>query len=459
VSSAPLTLEVSPLGQTPYRTISAALQKAKPGSKIRVRSGIYQESLVLDKAVEIEPAQFDPGGIVLEGVKGPALTSRAPAATVRGLTLRLRADANADFCVDVVKGRVVLDDCDLTGGTKAAVGVRGAGATPYFSRCRINKSPADGILVSDHASPTFDDCQVIGSTGSGLRVTSGARPISQGCLFQKNGLHGLRATGAGAATLTRCDFVENGKHGALLEEGSAPTLKACLARANGMDGVASLSGSAPVLVDCTLQGNTTGVAAYGGSKLTVRGCKFREQRNNGLFLQEKCTGSLEDCEVWGSGWHGIVFGGEASLNLTRCTSRDNVGSALQVHGGARPTLEDCQLANGRDWSCVLISGDSEPIFRRTRIRDSARGGIEVQGAKLTMEQCEVFGHAWSGLSFRGVSGGTLKKCTFRNNAHWGVAFFDEHQVTVEECETRANPWGGVGNQSQRQPTIRASRIQ
>lgn len=53
--AAPATLVVAALGGTPYRTLSAAIKAAKPGAKIRVRSGTYSESVVLDRAVEIVP--------------------------------------------------------------------------------------------------------------------------------------------------------------------------------------------------------------------------------------------------------------------------------------------------------------------------------------------------------------------------------------------------------------------
>jgi F-box protein 11 len=456
--AAPLVLEVSPLGVTPYQTISAALRKATPGTKIRVRAGIYQESLVLDKPVAIEPADRE-GGVVVEGISGPALTNGASAASVRGFTFRLRADAKAAFCIEIPTGRLVLDGCDITGGATAAVGVSGDGTNPYLTRCRIEKTPTDGVLAAQKASPTFDQCTFINNGGAGARVTAEARPIFQGCLFQKNKADGVVASGCGPALFTQCDFIENAASGALIEAKATPTFKTCTFRSNGTHGAVSANNGSPTLEDCTMQGNTTGLQVQGGSSATARGCKFWDQRNNGVFMVEKSHVILEGCEAWGSGWHGIVITGGADAALKKCTSRDNNGSALQIHGGARGDLTDCDLANGRDWSCVVVLDVTESTFRRTRVRNSVRGGIEVANAKLVLEQCEIFANGWSGVSFTKNSEGTVRNCTIRDNQHWGVALYDAAVTTFDECDVRSNARGSLGNHTGRPPTIRASRIQ
>lgn len=77
-------LVVSPDGA--LRTLAAAVAQARPGSRIRVRAGIYREPTVtVDRAVEIvgEP------GAVLDGEGARALlVIVADSVTVRGLTLR-----------------------------------------------------------------------------------------------------------------------------------------------------------------------------------------------------------------------------------------------------------------------------------------------------------------------------------------------------------------------------------
>ena len=54
VSASPAgVLVVAAAGKADHRSIGAALSAAKPGARILVRPGVYRESLVLDKPVEI----------------------------------------------------------------------------------------------------------------------------------------------------------------------------------------------------------------------------------------------------------------------------------------------------------------------------------------------------------------------------------------------------------------------
>src|SRR5262249_51462776 len=61
----PAAITVSRLGQGQYKSISEAIKAAKPGTQIRVGSGIYSESLLLDKPVEIGPAD-SAGEVIVE---------------------------------------------------------------------------------------------------------------------------------------------------------------------------------------------------------------------------------------------------------------------------------------------------------------------------------------------------------------------------------------------------------
>src|SRR5262249_13947629 len=70
-------------GQGHYRTLREALQKAQPGAVIRVRPGLYRESLVLDREVQLL-GDGPSADVIVEGDGAPALRMQTEAATVRG---------------------------------------------------------------------------------------------------------------------------------------------------------------------------------------------------------------------------------------------------------------------------------------------------------------------------------------------------------------------------------------
>lgn len=459
-SSVAPTLVVAPLGGTPYRTLTAALKAAKPGSRIRVRSGVYTESLVLDRPVEIVPDQFDPGGIIVEGVAGPALRLNTSAASVQGLTFRLRADNRSDYCVEGAQGRLNLDDCEVTSGIQAALSFRGDRTTAAVTRCRIKGSLGDGVRAADGAQPAFTDCEIIDNSGAGVRASTGARPILQTCILRKNRAQGICSADRSTATLAQCDVLENAAEGVLVEKEGRATLRGGTVKGNGSTGVLSRAKAELVLEGVTVTANVVGVEVHDSSVATITDCRIVNHPHNGLAFRSQSKGRVERTEVGKCGWHGITAETGADPVIRNCSSRENNATALLVNEGAKGIYEDCDFANGHDWSCVVILRQSEPVLRRCKIRNSDRGGLEVgDGAHAVFEGVEVFENAWSGVSLYRKAESLMKGCTVRNNQHWGLYVFEDGKGTLENCDVRANGRGSVSVPSANQPTIRDSRIQ
>lgn len=95
-------LIVSPSGAGHYRTISEAIRIAPVNATIRVMPGVYRESLVLDKAVEIL-GMGTVEEIIVENTDAPCLLMQTESASVLGLTLRGRAglSGNKHYAVDI----------------------------------------------------------------------------------------------------------------------------------------------------------------------------------------------------------------------------------------------------------------------------------------------------------------------------------------------------------------------
>jgi F-box protein 11 len=458
--ASPAPLIVAPLGGTPYRTLAAALKAAKPGAKIRVRSGIYAESLVLDRPVEIVPDQFDPGGIIVEGVSGPALIVTASAATVQGLTFRLRADVRADYCVDVSNGRFTLDDCEVTSGTKAAVAIRGMKTDAYVNRCRIKGSMGDGASMTDQAGATFTDCELVDNASAGMRVTTEAHPILQTCILRKNKAQGLYAGDGATPSLAQCDLLENAAEGLVVEKTARATLRGGNVRGNAATGVLANEKADLVMEGVTLTANKVGVEVHNSSVAILTACRMVGHSQNGLAFRAQSRGTVERTEISKCGWHGISLETGSDPIFRNCSSRENNATALIVNDQSRGTFEDCDFANGHDWSCVNVLSGSDPIMRRCKIRDSARGGMEIsRGAKGLFEEVEVFGNAWSGITLSQKADPVLKGCTVRNNQHWGFYVYEDGRGTLENCDVRANGRGSLAFPTNTQPTIRESRLQ
>jgi pectin methylesterase-like acyl-CoA thioesterase len=95
---------VAQTGGGDFRSIAKALSAVPEGATIKVRPGLYRESLVLDKDVEII-GEGERAEIVLETTGAHCITMATDRAIVRNLTLRQRSQQSDEKgCVYIPQG-------------------------------------------------------------------------------------------------------------------------------------------------------------------------------------------------------------------------------------------------------------------------------------------------------------------------------------------------------------------
>ena len=130
----PPTMSVDAMHRGHYATIAAAPQAAQPGDGILVRPGLYRESLVVDKPIEII-GDGELGDVVIEGIEGNAISFQTSMGRVANVALRQVGVGK--YCVDIAQGRLDLEGCDITSQALACVAIYN-GADPRLRRNRIH---------------------------------------------------------------------------------------------------------------------------------------------------------------------------------------------------------------------------------------------------------------------------------------------------------------------------------
>ena len=132
----PPTHVVDPFHRGDFTTISEAIKTARPGDRILVRPGLYTESLVIDKPLEIlgdGPA----ADIQVHARDAHVVVFRANISRIANLTLRQAGGEDTWYGVDIGQGRLELEGCDITSHSGACVAIHG-GADPRLRRNTIH---------------------------------------------------------------------------------------------------------------------------------------------------------------------------------------------------------------------------------------------------------------------------------------------------------------------------------
>ena len=196
---------VSQEGKGDYTTISEALKNTAPDTRIYIHPGLYKESLILDKSVEII-GEIAAGIIIIESVNSSCIQMQTDSALVRGLTL---SAIGKHYAVDIHEGELVIEDCDITSADYSVVGINGNNASSVIRRCEIHDGIWNGIFISDYGRATVEDSHIFDNGTLGIGVGLEGKLIVRRCRINGNGAEAIAVYKDGIAKVENCDLTGN----------------------------------------------------------------------------------------------------------------------------------------------------------------------------------------------------------------------------------------------------------
>jgi hypothetical protein len=292
---------VSQQGSGQFSSLAEALRRAPPGARIEVGPGTYAEALLIDRPVEIvaawlsqddqhapvparvagAPDAFGPAGpgqpatplpwsdrrvppagqeVVVEALAASCVRMQTDYAVVRGLTLRGQAGLGTRslFAVDVPRGELVLEECDISSRSLACVAIHGRTANPVLRRCRIHDAQGSGVFVHERGSGTLEDCLVEANALAGVEIGKQGSPVLRRCRITGGRQAGVYVSLGGAGTFEGCAIVANAGAGVEVGWQGTPVLRGCQVRDNGAYGIQIHAGGGATVEECDLTGNALG---------------------------------------------------------------------------------------------------------------------------------------------------------------------------------------------------------
>ncbi|MGH3943252.1 MAG: right-handed parallel beta-helix repeat-containing protein [Pseudonocardiaceae bacterium] len=321
VKQEPPTHVVDPLHRGDFPTITAAIRAARPGDRILVRPGLYRESVVLDKPLEII-GQGPVGEIVVQAQNANVLLFRTNIGRVTNLTLLQLGGKKVWYGVDIGQGRLELEGCDIISRSGSCVAIHG-GADPRLRNNRIHDGNETGVYVYDNGLGTLEDNDIAGNTLSGVDIETGGNPT-----LRRNRIHDGKTVGV-------------------------------VIRENGLG----------TLEDNDIIGNTyAGVEIRTGGNPTLRRNRIYDGKTAGVFVHNNGLGTLEDNDIIGNTLSGVDITTGGNLVLRRNRINRNGYQAVWIHEYGSGVIEDNDLSDNTlgAWN---ITKDSEDKVRRARNKE------------------------------------------------------------------------------------------
>jgi F-box protein 11 len=486
-----------------YRSIGEAIRSAAVGTRIRVRPGVYHETLLLDREVEIV-ADGAPGCVVVETKGAACLVVRSGQSIVRGLALHSRAGLGGrrHHAVEIIGGEPLLEDCDLLCGSQAIVSVQGPNARPCLRRCRLHDGKTGGIVFADQAAGTLEACEIDSNAGPGILLRTAADPSVRDCRVHTGREAGVVVAEGGRGLFEDCDIHSNLGPNLQLSDNAAPIFRRCRIRDGQQAGIAARNGAQGLFEDCEIYANgLTGVTLTQQANPVFLRCTLRDGHANGLTVSDGGQGLLENCSISGNAFAGIkvakggspvllrtsLFGGKRSgilvqaqgrATLTECDLHTNQQANAQVENHGVLLLRQCLLhdsaeagalfaGEGRLEGCEIYANagaglevptGGSVVLRNCRVHHGLFPGLLVQGGEALMEDCDLFSNAMSNAAVGDRGRLDMRRCNLRDSRQYGLLFWGGATGQADDCEISGNALGGVRLNACGHPLLQRCRL-
>jgi ATPase family associated with various cellular activities (AAA)/AAA lid domain/Right handed beta helix region len=364
VTQARQTLLVDPGISAAYRTIGEALRDAPDGALVTIAAGRYDEQLVLERVVTLVP-EGEKGSVRIHAASGSALRTVADGVQLSGLVLT-GADPEAPV-IEVRRGELALEGCEVSGAAWAAVLAHGQG-TLALRDCVVGNTAGAGVVVASPGANVVEHTRIAEVSSSAVVVADSGVLLLRGCTVVRPGGNGLCANGRARVQVEDCGFDGCAKPAMAIEQDAA-------ARISGVRVTAS------AVLDVYLTS---------GGAVELRGCSFTGSGAQAVYVAEGCAPVLADCR--------FVDADVCGLYLTGA--------------GTRALLEDCEFSR-----CgAVVDADAALTVRGGQISEAPRDGISVlaQGM-LDAGGTDVRGSARHGVAVAAGGRGDLTGCRFEGN--------------------------------------------
>lgn len=343
----PTVLVVAPLGAAHHRTIKDAIAAAEPGTRILVRPGVYPGSLVIDKSVELI-ADGPVADVVIEATTGGCVVMKADYATIQGFTIRKRKGSD-DYAVEIPRGRVVIEGCDMSSESLACVAVSGQGTVPVLRACKIHHGQRAGILIRDQALAVIEDCDVYANTMSGVEISQGAHPTLRRCSIRDGKAAGVLVHGDGRGILEDCEIRDNALSGVQTMTGGDPVIQNCRVHGQLQPGILIIDRGRGTVLDSDIWGNEfNGLQITHRGQLTVRGSKIHDGPGNGLYTRAGGGATVENCEFTGNAEPAIHVGpGSGQVGVSGCRIEETATALRMLQSPDPPAVPGSAAAKAR----------------------------------------------------------------------------------------------------------------
>ncbi|GAA2339879.1 AAA family ATPase [Streptomyces kunmingensis] len=447
-------LTVGQDGSAEHPTIGEALERARSGTVIRVRSGSYPENLVVRRRVTIV-ADGQRNSVEIAPRTGTAITLAADAVMLTDLVLRGGEDDVP--VVDAARGQVALDNCEVHGRSWTALLSRDTGSL-VMRRSRVSNPVGAGVVIAGTENSVLEDCVIERLGTSAVVISEDGRATVRGSTLRDARGNGVLANGSSRGSVEDCEISTTDKPAVALEGDTSVSIARTTVHETVL-GVFIAGTGRNSLTNVQVSDTTShGFAVTAGADPHMVGCTTRRTGGSGLHITGRSRGRYADC-FFATAEGTAVHVDEVSTPVFTA-ARIEAGKAAGVWLAGESVAEfDGLDITDVDGVALTVKTGANPFVRRLRVNGGGGPGILVgEDGRGRFEDCEVVETA--GAALRTENGGNpyIGHCVFRGSAKSGVLIGDGGLGSLRDCQVIASSGSGIVVENGGEVTLSRVRV-
>lgn len=428
------TLVVDQMGRGDFTSIGDAIKQVVPGSIIKVRPGLYRESITLDKPIEIVgDGQID--DVVIEAEQ-TVLSFDAPYGRVANLSIRQveRAVFVSDGAVVILNGRLELERCDISNTGGEGVDIRGE-ANPRIRWCKIHDCGVWGVAFVNNARGVLEDNEIWSNSLANVYISGSAQPVIRRNRVHHGDTYGIQIYKQGGGLVEDNDVFLNRSDGIDIDPGEEkhggnPLVRHNVIHENGSAGINMIGDATARIVDNDVHQNAeAGIYIASEAHPDVNSNQIHHNKHSGILVLHGGSGTLAQNDIFENALGGILIAHEGKPSVYNNRIHNGQQGGIYIYSKGNASISRNDIFENRLAGVEVAEGSSAEIADN-QIRDGRADGVYVRdGSSIALTNNNISGNMQSGVHV--ASNATID---MRNNELQNHKFGSA--IRIEGCQ-----WG------------------
>lgn len=408
-----------------FQTINEALEACSQGETISIEPGVYRESILLNKDVEII-GMNESGQIIIESEEHTTLFVKTDRIKISNLTIRGTGIRN-EHALIVDRGESVFLNCTFS-STGTSVLVENTETITAFEKCSFQESKR-GIEVNEDSQCQISDSTVSGNREIGLYIRNQANATVRKTEIKNNEV-GIFFERKSQGKVEQCEITSNEK-GICISKHAAPIFDESMIARNEHN--FTLEDKAIAIVyQCFITGGKTGITIKNShltimestvensekynvsvetSTLSMKDCMLTNA-NIGLYLRNSIDSSIEFTTLNNHTNGGVILEKSNEVKVRNCKI-DGAECGVCFQQQATGEIENCEITSSLLTGIAILNGSSPRIIN-CHVKDGQAVGLYVKDASGLVKDSHIIDNAHRNLLKEGNNSTILENCFFED---------------------------------------------